>query len=39
MKKKVEMVMLEHLYAEDEHGWFSSKSEIESFNNWIKENL
>ena len=26
-------------YAEDEHGWFSSKSEIESFNNWIKENL
>ena len=36
-KEEVEGVLYQ--YAEDEHGWFSSKSEIESFNNWIEENL
>jgi hypothetical protein len=24
-------------YAEEEHSWFSCKSEIESFNKWIKQ--
>ena len=36
-KEDVESILYQ--YAEDEHGWFSSKSEIESFNNWIEENL
>ena len=36
-EEEVESILYQ--YAEDEHGWFSSKSEIESFNNWIKENL
>ena len=36
-EEEVEAILYQ--YAEDEHGWFSSKSEIESFNNWIEENL
>jgi len=36
-KEEVEGILFQ--YAEDEHAWFSSKSEIESFNDWIKENL
>ena len=36
-EEEVESILYQ--YAEDEHGWFSSKSEIESFNNWIEENL
>ena len=36
-EEEVESILYQ--YAEDEHGCFSSKSEIESFNNWIEENL
>ena len=36
-KEEVESILYQ--YAEDGHGWFSSKSEIESFNKWIKNNL
>ena len=36
-REEVEGILYQ--YAEDEHGWFSSKSEIESFNKWIKNNL
>tara|TARA_R110002049_G_scaffold231127_2_gene403408 strand:+ start:9328 stop:9522 length:195 start_codon:yes stop_codon:yes gene_type:complete len=36
-REEVENILFQ--YAEDEHAWFSCKSEIESFNNWIKENL
>ena len=36
-KEEVESLLFQ--YAKDEHAWFSCKSEIESFNNWIKENL
>ena len=36
-EEEVESILYQ--YAEDEHGWFSSKSEIVSFNNWIEENL
>ena len=36
-RKEVESILFQ--YAEDEHAWFSCKSEVDSFNNWIKENL
>jgi len=36
-REKVEQLLFK--YAEEEHSWFSSKSEIESFNNWIEKNL
>ena len=36
-KEEVESLLFQ--YAEEEHGWFSSKSEIESFNNWVSKNL
>ena len=36
-KAEVESILVQ--YAEDEHGWFSSRSEIKAFNKWIKENL
>lgn len=36
-RKEVESLLFQ--YAEEQHAWFSSKSEIDSFNNWIKENL
>ena len=36
-KEEVESLLFQ--YAEDEHAWFSSKLETESFNDWIKENL
>ena len=36
-KDEIENILFQ--YAEEEHAWFSCKSEIESFNNWIKENL
>lgn len=39
MYSRDEVESLLFQYAEDEHAWFSSKSEIESFNEWIKENL
>lgn len=36
-REEVESLLFQ--YAEDEHAWFSCKSEIDSFNNWIKKNL
>lgn len=36
-REEVESILFQ--YAEDEYAWFSCKSEIESFNDWIKENL
>jgi len=39
MYSRGEVESLLFKYAEEEHAWFSSKSEIESLNNWIKENL
>ena len=36
---RVEVESILFQYAEDEHGWFSCKSEIESFNDWVDENL
>ena len=36
-KEEVKSILFN--YAEEEHAWFSCKSEIESFNNWVKENL
>lgn len=36
-REEIESILFK--YAEEEHAWFSSKSETDSFNNWIKENL
>lgn len=36
-KEEVEHLLFK--YAEEEHAWFSNKSETDSFNKWIKENL
>lgn len=36
-REEVEQLLFK--YAEEEHAWFSNKSEINSFNKWIEENL
>jgi hypothetical protein len=39
MYSKEEVESLLYKYADEEHAQFSSKFFIETFNNWIKENL